>query len=52
LVCDIKGGTYTEGVWGQCADENILTEEVSNDGRGGENCIIRSFMICTPTKCD
>jgi hypothetical protein len=27
LVCDIKGGTYTEGVWEQGIEENIWTKE-------------------------
>jgi hypothetical protein len=33
LVSDIKGGTETEGVWEQGADENIWTEEVWTDER-------------------
>jgi hypothetical protein len=27
LVFDIKGGTWTEGVWQQGAEENIWTKE-------------------------
>jgi hypothetical protein len=27
LLSDIKGGTQTEGVWEQGAEENIWTEE-------------------------
>jgi hypothetical protein len=33
LVSDIKGGTYTEGVWEQGAEEDIWTEEGWGDGR-------------------
>jgi hypothetical protein len=32
LVFDIKGGTYTEGVVEQGAEENIWTEEGWSDG--------------------
>jgi hypothetical protein len=32
LVSDIKGGTHTEGVWEQGAEENIWTEERWSDG--------------------
>jgi hypothetical protein len=32
LVSDIKGGTYTEGV-GEQGAENIWTEDGSSDGR-------------------
>jgi hypothetical protein len=42
---DIKGGTQTEGVLEQGA-EDIWTEEGRGDGRL-ENCITRSFVICT-----
>jgi hypothetical protein len=44
LVSHIKGGTWTEGVWEKCAEEGILIEE-SEESR--ENCITRSFVICT-----
>jgi hypothetical protein len=33
LVSDIKGGTQTEGVWEQGAEEDIWTEEGWDDGR-------------------
>jgi hypothetical protein len=33
MVSDIKGGTYTEGVWEQGAEENIWTKEGWSDGR-------------------
>jgi hypothetical protein len=33
LVSDIKGGTLTEGVWEQGAEEDIWTEEGWSDGR-------------------
>jgi hypothetical protein len=33
LVTDIKGGTFTEGVWEQGAEENIWTEERRSDRR-------------------
>jgi hypothetical protein len=33
LVSDIKGGTQTEGVWEQGAEEDIWTEEGWGDGR-------------------
>jgi hypothetical protein len=33
LVSDIKGGTWTEGVWEQGAEEDIWTEEGGSDGR-------------------
>jgi hypothetical protein len=33
LVADIKGGTQTEGVWEQSAEENIWTEERWSDRR-------------------
>jgi hypothetical protein len=33
LVSDIKGGTQTEGVWGQGAEEDIQTDEGWGDGR-------------------
>jgi hypothetical protein len=32
-VPDITGGTQTEGVWEQGAEENICTEERWSDGR-------------------
>jgi hypothetical protein len=31
LVSDIKGGTQTEGVWEQGAEEDILTEKRWDD---------------------
>jgi hypothetical protein len=31
LVSDIKGGTWTEGVWEQGAEENISTEDRWSD---------------------
>jgi hypothetical protein len=33
LVSDIKGGTQTEGVWEQGAEENIWTGERWSDSR-------------------
>jgi hypothetical protein len=33
LVSNIEGGTYTEGVWEQGAEENISTEEKWSDRR-------------------
>jgi hypothetical protein len=33
LVPNIKGGTRSEAVWEQGAEENILTEERWSDGR-------------------
>jgi hypothetical protein len=33
LVSDIKGGTQTEGVWEQGAEEDIWTEKGWGDGR-------------------
>jgi hypothetical protein len=33
LVPDIKGGTQTDGVWEQGAEENIWIEERWSDGR-------------------
>jgi hypothetical protein len=33
LVSDIKGGTQTEGVWEQGAEEDIWTEEGWSDWR-------------------
>jgi hypothetical protein len=33
LVSNIKGGTETEGVWEQGAEENIWTEKGRCDGR-------------------
>jgi hypothetical protein len=33
LVSNVKGGTLTEGVWEQGAEENILSEERWSDGR-------------------
>jgi hypothetical protein len=33
LVSDIEGGTYTEDVWEEGAEENIWTEERWSDGR-------------------
>jgi hypothetical protein len=33
LVSDIKGGTRTEGVWEQGAEENISSEERWRGGR-------------------
>jgi hypothetical protein len=32
-VSDIKGWTQTEGVWEQCVEENIWTEEKWSDRR-------------------
>jgi hypothetical protein len=33
LVSNIKGGTQTDGVWKQVAEDNIWTEERRSDGR-------------------
>jgi hypothetical protein len=33
VVSNIKGGTQTEGVWEQGAEENTWSEEVWSDGR-------------------
>jgi hypothetical protein len=42
LVSDIKGGTLTEGVWGEYLDRREMKwQEV------GENYIMRSFITCT-----
>jgi hypothetical protein len=32
MVSDIKGGTWTEGIWEQDAKENIWTKEGWTDG--------------------
>jgi hypothetical protein len=43
LVSDIKGGTQTEGVWEQGAEENVWTEVRRETG---EICTMRSFITC------
>jgi hypothetical protein len=49
VVSNIKGGTQTEGVWGQDAEENIWTEEKWSGGRmeklpNEELCILRQEL--------
>jgi hypothetical protein len=46
MVSDIKGGTQTEGVWEQDA-ENIWTEEAWSDRSLEKNCIMKSSITCT-----
>jgi hypothetical protein len=46
LVSDIKGGTWTGGVWKQGAEEDMDRREMRWQ-EYGENSIIKSFMICT-----
>jgi hypothetical protein len=45
---DIKGGTQTEGVWEQVAEENISTEEEVKWREVRGNYKIRNFINCTP----
>jgi hypothetical protein len=46
LVSVVKGGTETEGVSEQGAEEHIQTKEWWHD-RSGDSCIMSEIITCT-----